>query len=111
MNRDRLDALLDRLPAVRVLVVGDFFLDKYLIIDHQLAEVSLETGLEAHQVVEMRTSPGAAGTVANRYTPCVGKDATGPRRPRGPALYAHLGAAGIAAVVAQAMHVMESVEP
>ena len=65
MDQDRLDVLLDRLPAVRVLVVGDFFLDKYLIIDRQLAEVSLETGLEAHQVVEVRTSPGAAGTVAS----------------------------------------------
>jgi len=65
MDQERLDALLDRLPAVRVLVVGDFFLDKYLIIDQQLAEVSLETGLEAHQVVEVRTSPGAAGTVAS----------------------------------------------
>src|SRR5512136_2474726 len=65
MDQERLDALLDRLPAVRVLVVGDFFLDKYLIIDRQLAEVSLETGLEAHQVVEVRTSPGAAGTVAS----------------------------------------------
>jgi len=65
MDQGRLDALLDRLPAVRVLVVGDFFLDKYLTIDRQLAEVSLETGLEAHQVVEVRTSPGAAGTVAS----------------------------------------------
>ena len=65
MDQDRLDTLLDRLPAVRVLVVGDFFLDKYLTIDRQLAEVSLETGLEAHQVVEVRTSPGAAGTVAS----------------------------------------------
>jgi rfaE bifunctional protein kinase chain/domain len=65
MDQERLDALLDRLPAVSVLVVGDFFLDKYMIIDRQLAEVSLETGLEAHQVVEVRTSPGAAGTVAS----------------------------------------------
>jgi rfaE bifunctional protein kinase chain/domain len=65
MDQDRLDVLLDRLPTVRVLVVGDFFLDKYLIIDRQLAEVSLETGLEAHQVVEVRTSPGAAGTIAS----------------------------------------------
>ena len=65
MDQERLDDLLDRLPAIRVLVVGDFFLDKYLIIDRQLAEVSLETELEAHQVVEVRTSPGAAGTVAS----------------------------------------------
>jgi len=45
--------------------VGDFFLDKYLIIDRQLGEVSLETGLEAYQVVEARCSPGAAGTVTS----------------------------------------------
>jgi rfaE bifunctional protein kinase chain/domain len=46
------------------LVVGDFFLDKYLIIDRGLGETSLETGLEAHQVVSIGCSPGAAGTVA-----------------------------------------------
>ena len=50
---------------MNVLVVGDFFLDKYLVIERSLAELSLETGLEAHQVVEVRTSPGAAGTVTN----------------------------------------------
>jgi len=65
MNMTRLDELLDRFPKLHVLVVGDFFLDKYLIIDRQLAEISLETGLEAHQVVEIRYSPGAAGTVAS----------------------------------------------
>jgi len=48
-----------------VLVVGDFFLDKYLIIDRRLSEVSLETGLEAYQVVDTRCSPGAAGTVTS----------------------------------------------
>ncbi|MFQ5342416.1 MAG: bifunctional heptose 7-phosphate kinase/heptose 1-phosphate adenyltransferase, partial [Anaerolineae bacterium] len=48
-----------------VLVVGDFFLDEYLLIDRRLSEVSLETGLEAYQVVGVRSSPGAAGTVAS----------------------------------------------
>jgi rfaE bifunctional protein kinase chain/domain len=65
MNQTRLDELLDRFPHLHVLVVGDFFLDKYLIIDRQLSEVSLETGLEAYQVVEVRCSPGAAGTVTS----------------------------------------------
>ena len=65
MNLERLDLLLAHARGKRVLVVGDFFLDKYLIIDQALAEVSLETGLEAHQVVETRASPGAAGTVTN----------------------------------------------
>lgn len=65
MNTDRLTAILSRFLDLTVLVVGDFFLDKYLIIEHALAETSLETGLEAHQVVEVRCQPGAAGTVAN----------------------------------------------
>lgn len=65
MNIDRLNALLARFPAQTVLVVGDFFLDKYLIIEHALGEISLETGLEAHQVVEVRCQPGAAGTVTS----------------------------------------------
>lgn len=65
MNLERLDSLLAQFSNKRVLVVGDFFLDKYLIIDQTLAETSLETGLEAHQVIEVRVSPGAAGTVTN----------------------------------------------
>jgi rfaE bifunctional protein kinase chain/domain len=65
MNLSRLDELLSRFSEMHVLVVGDFFLDKYLIIDRQLSEVSLETGLEAYQVVEIRCSPGAAGTVTS----------------------------------------------
>ncbi len=65
MDERRLDELLNRFPHLHVLVVGDFFLDKYLIIDRQLGEVSLETGLEAYQVVEARCSPGAAGTVTS----------------------------------------------
>ena len=61
----RLRALLDRFPSATVLVVGDFFLDKYLDIDPRLSEPSLETGLDAYQVVGVRTYPGAAGTVVN----------------------------------------------
>lgn len=65
MDERRLQALLDRFSDVRILVVGDYFLDRYLIIDPALAEVSLETGRTAHQVVAVRNSPGAAGTVTN----------------------------------------------
>ncbi|MFQ6133962.1 MAG: bifunctional heptose 7-phosphate kinase/heptose 1-phosphate adenyltransferase, partial [Armatimonadota bacterium] len=61
----RLRQLLARFPDLDLAVVGDFFLDKYLIIDPALAETSLETGLEAYQVVAKRLSPGAAGTVCN----------------------------------------------
>ncbi|GAB4475188.1 MAG: D-glycero-beta-D-manno-heptose-7-phosphate kinase [Anaerolineae bacterium] len=65
LGRDDLAALLDRFAALRVLVVGDYFLDRYLVMDRALSEVSLETGLEARQVVARRSSPGAAGTIVN----------------------------------------------
>jgi len=41
------------------------FLDRYLDIDPALTEPSIETGLDAHQVTRVRSSPGAAGTVIN----------------------------------------------
>jgi rfaE bifunctional protein kinase chain/domain len=63
ISAERLAQILDGFQAARVLVVGDLFLDKYLMIDPALEETSIETGLPAHQVIEVRTSPGAAGTV------------------------------------------------
>lgn len=57
--------MLEELAQKRILVLGDFFLDKYLMIAPERDEVSLETGLVAYQVEEVRCSPGAAGTVAN----------------------------------------------
>lgn len=65
MTVDRLAELLDGFRRVRLAVFGDYFLDKYLIIDPAHAEVSLETGLEAYQVVDKRPQPGAAGTVTS----------------------------------------------
>jgi rfaE bifunctional protein kinase chain/domain len=65
MTPERLQEILDRFPSRRIAVVGDFFLDKYLDLDPALAEVSIETGKRANQVVGIRCSPGAAGTVVN----------------------------------------------
>jgi rfaE bifunctional protein kinase chain/domain len=65
MNETRLHQLLDRFPEIKILVVGDYFLDKYLDLDRRLSETSLETGLEAYQASGVRCSPGAAGTVVN----------------------------------------------
>lgn len=64
-DKSRLDELLQKFPSLHILVVGDFFLDKYLSLDPALSEISLETGLEAYQVIEIRHSPGAAGTVVS----------------------------------------------
>ena len=63
MSPERLAELIGRFPRLRIAVLGDFFLDKYLDVDPALAETSLETGKTAHQVVAVRHSPGAAGTV------------------------------------------------
>ena len=65
MNSKRIAEILKKYPDLHILVAGDFFLDQYLMIDRDLAEISLETGLECHQVTEIRNSPGAAGTVVN----------------------------------------------
>lgn len=61
-------SIVERFSGVRVAIVGDFFLDQYLVLDPALDEPSIETGLPAHQVVAMRHSPGAAGTVANNLS-------------------------------------------
>ena len=63
MTPHRLESLLSRFAGLSIMVVGDFFLDKYLVLDPSLDEPSLETGLAAHQVVARRCMPGAAGTV------------------------------------------------
>jgi len=63
MTPDRLRELIERFGRLAIAVVGDFFLDKYLDVDPRLAEPSIETGKTAHQVVAIRHSPGAAGTV------------------------------------------------
>ncbi len=65
IDETKLDQWLNSFPTLTLLVVGDFFLDKYLDLDRRLSETSLETGLEAYQVVKTRCSPGAAGTVTN----------------------------------------------
>lgn len=64
----RLHELIHVFGSKRVLVVGDFFLDLYLLIDPERTEPSLETGLPAYQVCSRRLSPGAAGTVAKNLS-------------------------------------------
>src|SRR4051794_33503057 len=65
MINERFLAVTDRYCNLRVGVVGDFFLDKYLHIDPAKTETSIETGLPVYNVVEIRSQPGAAGTIVN----------------------------------------------
>lgn len=65
MNESRLNEILDCFGQCHIAVFGDLFLDRYLEIDPQLEEISIETGKPAHQIVGKRAQPGAAGTVCN----------------------------------------------
>lgn len=65
LTADQLETILARLPSLRIGVLGDLFLDRYLDLDATLTEPSLETNLDAYQVVRVRSVPGAAGTVLN----------------------------------------------
>lgn len=65
MNAARFEEITARYPGLRLAVLGDFCLDRYLEIDPARAETSIETGLEVHNVVNVRSQPGAAGTILN----------------------------------------------
>ena len=65
MNPLRLSEITSRYSQLRIGVVGDFCLDRYLEIDPSRAEISIETGLPVHNVVRIRSQPGAAGTIVN----------------------------------------------
>jgi len=65
MNSSRLNEIIARYPHLRLAVVGDFCLDRYLEIDPSRTETSIETGLPVHNVVNVRSQPGAAGTILN----------------------------------------------
>jgi len=68
LNTDVIEQILSSLPGLTFGVLGDLFLDRYLDIDTTLTEPSLETGLDAYQVVRVRSYPGAAGTVINNLS-------------------------------------------
>jgi rfaE bifunctional protein kinase chain/domain len=57
--------ILEQLPKMSVLVVGDICLDRWCTYDPATAEPSRETGLPRVGVVSTEVTPGAGGTVAN----------------------------------------------
>jgi rfaE bifunctional protein kinase chain/domain len=65
MTPERFRELTSRYAGLRLVVVGDFCLDRYFEIDPARAEVSIETGLAVHNVIRVRAQPGAAGTILN----------------------------------------------
>jgi rfaE bifunctional protein kinase chain/domain len=65
MNLDRFHAITERYANLRLGILGDFCLDRYLEIDPARTETSIETGLPVHNVVGVRAQPGGAGTILN----------------------------------------------
>lgn len=65
MTPHRFERITSVYAHLRIGVVGDFCLDRYLLIDPSLSENSLETGLPVHNVIQVRAQPGGAGTILN----------------------------------------------
>jgi len=65
MNTHQISELLKTHPSPVVTVAGDYCLDEYFQIDASLDEPSVETGLTAYQVREIRRYPGVGGTIAS----------------------------------------------
>jgi len=65
LTPQQLETILATAPKRTIGVLGDLFLDRYFDLDGRLTEPSLETGLDAYQVTQVRSMPGAAGTVIN----------------------------------------------
>ncbi len=65
MDSSRFASIIGNYPRLSIAVLGDFCLDRYLEIDPSRREISLETQLPVHNVVNVRSQPGGAGTILN----------------------------------------------
>lgn len=68
MKLERFKQITESYARLRIAVLGDFCLDRYLEIDPERAETSIETGLPVHNVVNVRPQPGGAGTIVNNLS-------------------------------------------
>jgi rfaE bifunctional protein kinase chain/domain len=63
MDAARVDHILRTLALRKVAVLGDFCVDRYLLIDPSIHDVSNETDLPVHAVTEVRAEPGGGSNV------------------------------------------------
>ena len=68
MTPGRFSDIASKYAALRIAVMGDFCLDRYLEIDPGRPEISIETGLPVHNVINVRAQPGGAGTIVNNLS-------------------------------------------
>ena len=64
MNKSRFNKIIKKLNDISIVVLGDYFVDKYLYVDSSKDEKSYYANCIARQVVNTEVAPGAAGTVA-----------------------------------------------
>lgn len=65
MKPERFQEITARYDGLKIAVVGDFCLDRYLEIDTRINEISIETNLPVYNVTRVRAQPGGAGTIVN----------------------------------------------
>lgn len=65
MQPDRFAKIVAQYQRLNLVLLGDFCLDRYLEIDPSRAEISIETGLQVHNVTRVRSQPGGSGTILN----------------------------------------------
>ena len=65
MNATRFQQITEKYGQLTIAVVGDFCLDRYLEINPNRRETSIETGLPVYNVERVRGLPGGAGTIVN----------------------------------------------
>jgi len=65
MTPERFNAITGQYSRLSIAIAGDFCLDRYLEIDPARQEISLETNLPVHNVVNVRAQPGGSGTILN----------------------------------------------
>ncbi|MCD6051894.1 MAG: ADP-heptose synthase, bifunctional sugar kinase/adenylyltransferase [Verrucomicrobia bacterium] len=65
MTPKRYQQISSQFPKMRIAIIGDFCLDRYLEIDLAKEEISIETGLPVHNVMNVRSQPGGSGTILN----------------------------------------------
>lgn len=68
MQPERFKAITSSYSSLSVAVLGDFCLDRYLEIDSNRKEISIETGLPVYNVSQVRSLPGGAGTIVNNLS-------------------------------------------
>ena len=68
MNLERFRSITGQYAKLRIAVLGDYCLDRYLEIDPCRKETSIETGLPVHNVINVRAQPGGAGTIVNNLS-------------------------------------------